>query len=222
MKYYKILVKGKSCHGGSANWGLPKDGRPGVWMPPITGKLKACERGYHVVKDKDILEWLKEDCQIFEAEPKGEVSYADNKGVCRSARLTKPLKWDDRIARSFACDCAERVLPIFEKAYPNDKRPRAAIEIARQFIGGTVSSEQLWAARAAAWDARAARAAAWDAAGAAARAARAARAAARAAWAARAAAGAAARDAAGDAAWDAAWAAARVWQTALLKKVLGI
>jgi hypothetical protein len=204
MKYYKILVKGKSCHGGSANWGLPKDGRPGVWMPPITGKLKACERGYHVVKDKDILEWLKEDCQIFEAEPKGEVSYADNKGVCRSARLTKPLKWDDRIARSFACDCAERVLPIFEKAYPNDKRPRAAIEIARQFIGGTVSSEQLWAARDAARDAAwaAAGAAAWDA-----------------AWAA---AGAAAWDAraAGAAAWDAAGAAEKKWQTKQLMKYL--
>ena len=31
------------------------------------------------------------------------------------------------------CDIAERVLPIFEKTYPEDKRPREAIEAARQY-----------------------------------------------------------------------------------------
>ena len=30
-----------------------------------------------------------------------------------------------------ACACAETVLPIFEKKYPDDKRPRKAIETAR-------------------------------------------------------------------------------------------
>jgi len=38
---------------------------------------------------------------------------------------------DPYICRLFAADCAERVLHIFENEYPNDKRPRKAIEVAR-------------------------------------------------------------------------------------------
>ena len=38
----------------------------------------------------------------------------------------------------FAADCAERVLPIFERAYPTDDRPSKAIEAARS--GASVGS----------------------------------------------------------------------------------
>jgi hypothetical protein len=100
-----------------------------------------------------------------------------------------------------ACKFAESVLHIYEEQYPNDQRPLQAIEAKRKFIKGEISEKKVYAARAAAWDARdAAEAAAWNAAGAAARAA---------AWAAAGAARAAARAAAGAAAWDAAGAAAR-------------
>ncbi len=34
----------------------------------------------------------------------------------------------------WACDCAKRVLPYFEKKYPNDKRPRLAIEAGRTWV----------------------------------------------------------------------------------------
>jgi len=34
----------------------------------------------------------------------------------------------------WAADCAERVLPVFEGRYPDDKRPRAAIEATRRCI----------------------------------------------------------------------------------------
>jgi len=100
--------------------------------------------------------------------------------------------------RLYACDVAEHVLPIFEKLFPEDKRVRSCIEAARGFANGTVSEEQLYAARAAAWDSALAAAgdSAWDA-----------------AWdSALAAAGDAAGDAAEDAAWAAAWAArAAAW-----------
>ena len=100
-----------------------------------------------------------------------------------------------RICVLFAADCAEQVLPLFERDRPDDSRPRRAIEVARDPHANT-------AARAAA---RAARIAERDAARAAARAANvAARAA---AWAASDAAWASARDAASDAASAAAWAA---------------
>ena len=93
------------------------------------------------------------------------------------------LKLDESKLRLFACDCAEQVLPLFERDYPEDKRPRVAIETARRFANGKATREELDAAWAAALDA------AWAAALAAARAA---------AWAA---AWAAALDAASDAAW---------------------
>jgi hypothetical protein len=90
----------------------------------------------------------------------------------------------DTVARLMAADFAEAVLPLYESKYPNDPRPRQAIEAARACARGEINPVQRDAAGdaagAAAW------AAAWAAAGAA-------------AWAA---AGAAARDAARDAQAD--------------------
>jgi hypothetical protein len=45
--------------------------------------------------------------------------------------------------RLFACDCAESVLPLFEEKYPEDKRPRRAIEVARRFAVGEATLEEL-------------------------------------------------------------------------------
>lgn len=114
----------------------------------------------------------------------------------------------DRLARMFACDCAERVLVCWYKHYPKDHRPKEAICVARKFAQGEASQEELDAARAA-WDAARA---AWDAAMAAwAAASAAAWAAARDARDAATAAASAAATAAAWAAWDAAMAARAAW-----------
>jgi len=110
-----------------------------------------------------------------------------------------------------AIKIAEVVLPIFEDKYPQDNRPRKAIEAARLYLAGEIGIEELeaagdaaeaaWAAARDAWDAAeaawAAARDAWDAAEAARDAAEAAR---EAAWA-----------AAGDAAWAAGAAGAAAW-----------
>ena len=93
----------------------------------------------------------------------------------------------DREFRLFACWCAARTLPVFEKEYPDDKRPREAIRVSSRFANGKATKEELATTWDTTWDAT--WDAAWDAAGDAAR--------------------AAARDTARAAAWDAAWAAAR-------------
>jgi hypothetical protein len=41
----------------------------------------------------------------------------------------------EKVQRLFACDCAEKVLPIFENKYPTDRRPRNAITAAREYAG---------------------------------------------------------------------------------------
>jgi hypothetical protein len=43
-------------------------------------------------------------------------------------------KTDKKILAIWAIDCAERVLPYFEKKYPEDKRPRKAIETLQEWI----------------------------------------------------------------------------------------
>jgi hypothetical protein len=169
-----------------------------------------CQQGYHVCTIGQAIQWIGSSAWLAEVE--GEVIDHDVKTVAERARLIRRLNWDVRVARHFAADCAERVLPIYEHRYPADERPRRAIEAARMFADGKIDAAARAAAgdaaraaaRAAAWDA--ARAAAWDAAG----------------DAARAAAGAAAWDAAWAAAWDAAGDAERRWQAEHLAEVLGV
>jgi len=219
MTLYKVLNKdGTPHHGGKGQWNLPArsdDGTwaPGEWMPEIQGDLEPCYNGYHLCRKNNLIRWLGP--AIFVAEYRGEMVEAVEKLVVREARLLYPLKaWDERTARLFACDCAEHVSHLFEQKYPEDTRPRNAIEVARRFANGEATREELTAAWAAAGDAArdaardAAWAAAWDAAWAAASAA------------ARAAAGDAAWAAAGAAAGDAAWAAEQAWQTENLFKYL--
>jgi len=46
----------------------------------------------------------------------------------------KYSKQDQRLMATWAADCAERVLPFFNKAYPKDKRPRKAIKACRTWV----------------------------------------------------------------------------------------
>ncbi len=181
---------------------------PVVELPKST-RPELCSTGFHASRGPlDALSfapgpWL---CRV---RLEGEVVRDDDKAVgSRRVLLAGPVDVS-RELRLFACDCAERVLPLFERERPDDARPRMAIEIARRYANGKAVSEETAAAGDAAGDA------AWAAAWAAARAAAgdAARAAAGdAAWAA---ARAAARAAAGDAARDAAW----DWQNRRLAKM---
>ncbi len=48
--------------------------------------------------------------------------------------MKKYGKRDQRLLAAWAADCAERVLPFFEKAFPKDGRPRKAIEACRAWV----------------------------------------------------------------------------------------
>ena len=65
--------------------------------------------------------------------------------------------WPERPAIVLvACDCAELVLPIFEKKHPNDKRVRECIEVTRKWAAGEATIEEVRKARNAAYAATAA------------------------------------------------------------------
>lgn len=48
--------------------------------------------------------------------------------------MKKYSKEDQRLMAIWAIDCAQRVLPLFENAMPDDDRPREAIETGRTWI----------------------------------------------------------------------------------------
>ena len=143
-KFYKVLKDGGSCcKGGIGQWGLPAkndDGTwaPGAWMPKIKGKLKPCSNGYHICCRSNLISWLDE--AIFEVEYRGSIIVKDSKkSVVREARLLRKIEtWDEKTARLFAADCAEKVLPIYEEKYPDDDRPRKAVKVARDYANGKI------------------------------------------------------------------------------------
>jgi hypothetical protein len=150
-------------------------------------KIKLCSYGYH--SSPSLWAALASApgpiaCLVEISEP---IARDDTKQVSASRTLVKAVNID-RELRLFTADCAERVLYLWEREYPDDLRPRVCIETARRFANGQATAKELaeaaeaaeaaWVAAEAVEDARAA----W-----AAKSARAAGAIARAAWAARAA-----------------------------------
>ncbi len=97
-------------------------------------KLNACSGAVEWVGDRDLATAWKEcnraDWMLW---------------LC--GKMTGKKGWPTRQELVLAaCDCAETVLPIFEKKYPNDKRPRTAIETARKWAEGKASIEEVRAA----------------------------------------------------------------------------
>src|SRR5579885_289910 len=141
MTLYKVLNEdGTPFWGGRGRWHLPSGKRKGKWMPPIK-RLLPCRRGYHVLKPEQLIEWLGP--AIFEAEVRGKQIWRDDKGVVEQARLVRKLKWDEQIARLFACDCAESVVHLVK-----DERSINAIRVSRRFAFGLAREEDLAASHA--------------------------------------------------------------------------
>ena len=158
MTTYKVLnLDGTPCHGGVGAWSLPTKRADGSWEPgewrEVTGELVLCENGLHGCDgERQLVQWLGP--LVCEMEYDGEVVRGEDKVIGRRARLLRRIEaWNERTARLFACDCAERVLPIFERERPGDSRPRVAIETSRRFADGEATQDELAAAMDAAWDA---------------------------------------------------------------------
>ena len=54
---FKVLGADGSPVYGTGRWSLPTD-KPGGWMPNINGELVPCERGYHLARGVQVLDWL--------------------------------------------------------------------------------------------------------------------------------------------------------------------
>src|SRR3990167_669300 len=137
---YKVLnADGSVFHGGSGVWFLPNS-RPGKWMPVLDAdKLVACEYGYHLCRHDDLVAWLGP--AIFVAEYRGKRIDNPDKIIVQQARLISKLEtWNDRTARLFACDCADRALELVEEP---DPRSIECVRVARIYAMDKATREQL-------------------------------------------------------------------------------
>ena len=126
-----------------------------AWGEGVTHRLTPCERPemcsgdvLHAYTSLNVAFLMNpmhagiSDPRVFEAE--GEIVVSDSLKVgCFSLTTTKEISapaWvgsavENRVRVLFAVLCAESVLHLFEEKYPNDDRPRNAIEAARNYIG---------------------------------------------------------------------------------------
>ena len=78
-----------------------------------------------------------------------EIAALDIRATDRAWALVRLIPIRTRVA--WACDCGERVLPIWERRYPNDRRPHEAIRVARAWIRGEATILEVRATTAAAY-----------------------------------------------------------------------
>lgn len=68
--------------------------------------------------------------------------------VKKVAELANRLKLEvekvnKKQAMNWAIECAQRVIHHFERSYPNDPRPRNALEVARRWLKGEVTFKEV-------------------------------------------------------------------------------
>jgi hypothetical protein len=127
-------------------WPRPTDGMPGEWVE-VTGALELCRNGIHACTVAQGMCWIRSTAYLIELD--GERLDGGNKLCARRGRLLVELSWSQRHAAAFTCDCAERVLPIYEVRC-GSTAPRASIETTRAWLRGEATIEEVYAAAAAA------------------------------------------------------------------------
>ena len=105
-------------------------------------RIPKAETGYQLCRKKDLVKWLNDE--IWIAKGKGKKIVCDDKVIFQQAKLVKKLdNWNEKIARLFACDCAEHVLKSYEKYLPDRNIIRNFIDIARKYAYGEVTENEL-------------------------------------------------------------------------------
>jgi len=214
---YKFLQLTGDCIRSQADQGA---WIPGEWRSFADDEeITLCEWGFHCSKTAYQAFTFVQGEILAEVEVEGHSAIDTDKEAWQKMRLVRCLHWRQVDSVALAIYAAELALENFEKVFPNDLRPRQAIEAAKTWLAEPTEKNQsaAWsAAESARSAARSARSAAGSAAASARSAAESAAASARsAARSARSAARSAAESAAESAAWSAiiekvtAWMAAR-------------
>jgi len=125
----------------------------------VKGEIQCCHNGFHASDTPlDALNFVKGEILAI-VEGGGGCDKATDKSAWRAMQITKAYKWKKADSVALAIFCAEQVIGIYEAKYPNDKRPRNAIDVVKKWLAKPTDEN-----RAAAYSAAcAARAAAYEA-----------------------------------------------------------
>ena len=187
---WKSMKAGLTSANGKIDWKI------GEWQTAEI-PLDMCKNGFHASKNViDAMGYVPAEI-IARVEVDGAHEEQEDKQCWEKMRIIEARIWEKADSVALAIFAAELVLENFERVFPEDKRPRLAIEAAKEWIRNPAENSAAAAARSAAASA------AWSAESVAARAESAAWSAAWSAWSA---AESAARSAE-SAAWSAAWSA---------------
>jgi hypothetical protein len=152
IKGFRFVKKNMASESGNAKW------KVGEWKKH-EGEVELCEAGFHMCESPlDSLDNIYGE-RWFTAEARGKVKKGKDKLVASEMRLMQEIP-SEKVCVEFAIACARRALPRFEKKYPNDSRPREAIESAEAWLKSPTESNRKKARSAAE---SAARSAAWSA-----------------------------------------------------------
>ena len=148
MTLYKCFKKGLKSEHGNIDWKI------GKWQRH-KGKLEMCKSGFHASENIiDAMGYVKAE-EIALVEVKGKHIGQEDKQCWEYMRISKVWEWKKEDSVSLAIFAAELCIDNFEKEYPDDKRPRQAIEAAKAYLKNP-SEENMSAAGSAALSARSA------------------------------------------------------------------
>lgn len=125
MILWKTIPEGFESHG--HKWRMNK------WYE-VEGELIMCENGFHASRLlPDAFSYVS-PYWVCKVEIGDDFIEDGDKVVARRMRIIKKYRWTKRDNVRFAVWCARRSLQFFENEFPDDKRPRRAIEAAEKYL----------------------------------------------------------------------------------------
>ena len=147
-KLYKFLRTGLKSDSGNHEW------KVGEWYHE--DKVDICNLGFHASKTPlQALGYVQGEI-LAEVEVKGDSDIQDDKECWSDMRIVKAYHWKKADSVAFSIFAAESCIKNYEQVYPNDSRPRDAIEAAKKWLAEPTKANEsaAWsAARSAAWSA---------------------------------------------------------------------
>jgi len=139
---YKFLRTGLKSQHGNCVWTV------GEWKHEDA--ISLCDSGFHASeKPLDALSYVMGEVLAL-VEVKGKSLIEKDKQAWSDMRVTKAYRWTKEDSVKLAIFAAEQVLEIFEREYPNDLRPRQAVEAAKSYLKTPApAADAAYAARAA-------------------------------------------------------------------------
>lgn len=92
VKWYKVLEAGGVSPYKPTKYNLPKNGKPGEWMPKVpVGSIRCGSSGYYLCQEKDLQLWAEGAHTVYEAEPRGKHRNFGDKSAFEEVRLIRKV-----------------------------------------------------------------------------------------------------------------------------------